>query len=71
MNKPTPAAVPAAFSRDIKTIVNAGLQRRHAAERRFRSYGLIAISLGLLFVVLMFANIIALHVVRKYREQYE
>ena len=58
MNKPTPAAVPAAFSRDIKTIVNAGLQRRHAAERRFRSYGLIAISLGLLFVVLMFANII-------------
>ena len=59
MNKPTPAAVPAAFNRDIKTIVNAGLQRRHAAERRFRSYGLIAISLGLLFVVLMFANIIA------------
>ena len=57
MNKPTPAAS-AAFSRDIKTIVNAGLQRRHAAERRFRSYGLVAISLGLLFVVLMFANII-------------
>ncbi len=58
MNKPTPAAAPAAFSRDIKTIVNAGLQRRHAAERRFRSYGLVAISLGLMFVVLMFANII-------------
>ena len=59
MNKPTPAAAPVVFSRDIKTIVNAGLQRRHAAERRFRSYGLIAISLGLLFVVLMFTNIIA------------
>ncbi len=58
MNKPTPAATPAVFSRDIKTIVNAGLQRRHAAERRFRWYGLTAISLGLLFVVLMFANII-------------
>jgi phosphate transport system permease protein len=38
--------------RDIKTIVNAGLPRRHAAERRFRWYGLIAISLGLAFVVL-------------------
>ncbi|MGB2681495.1 MAG: phosphate ABC transporter permease PstA [Candidatus Competibacter sp.] len=44
--------------RDIKSIVNAGLARRHAAERRFRWYGLIAISLGLSFVVLMFANII-------------
>ncbi len=44
--------------RDIKTIVNASLARRHAAERRFRWYGLIAISLGLVFVVLMFANII-------------
>ena len=58
MNKPTPAATPAVFSRDIKTIVNAGLRRRHAAEQRFRWYGLTAISLGLLFVVLMFANII-------------
>ena len=45
--------------RDIKTIVNAGLKRRHAAERRFRWYGLIAISLGLAFVVLMFTNIIS------------
>lgn len=59
MNKPTPdAAAPAPLNRDIKTIVNAGLGRRHAAERRFRWYGLIAISLGLAFVVLMFANII-------------
>ncbi|MFZ4790688.1 MAG: phosphate ABC transporter permease PstA [Candidatus Competibacteraceae bacterium] len=59
MNKPTPAAAAEVFSRDIKTIVNNGLKRRHAAERRFRGYGLIAISLGLLFVVLMFANIIS------------
>jgi phosphate transport system permease protein len=59
MNKPTPnAAAPATLNRDIKTIVNAGLARRHAAARRFRWYGLIAISLGLIFVVLMFANII-------------
>ncbi len=52
------AALPPTASRDIKTIVNAGLKRRHAAERRFRGYGLTAISLGLAFVVLMFANII-------------
>jgi len=44
--------------RDIKTIVNASLARRRAAERRFRSYGLVAICLGLAFVALMFANII-------------
>ena len=54
MNKPLLPAGP----RDIKTLVNAGLQRRHAAERRFRAYGLIAVTLGLAFVVLMFANII-------------
>jgi phosphate transport system permease protein len=58
MNKPTPSAAPAVLNRDIKTIVNAGIKRRRAAERRFRGYGLIAISLGLVFVVLMFASII-------------
>ncbi|MDQ5910806.1 MAG: phosphate transport system permease protein [Pseudomonadota bacterium] len=47
------------LQRDIKTIVNAGLVRRHAAERRFRWYGLIAVTLGLAFVVLMFGNIIS------------
>ncbi|MDG4606960.1 MAG: phosphate ABC transporter permease PstA [Candidatus Contendobacter sp.] len=60
MNKPTPAAgAPAILHRDIKTIVNAGLKRRHAAETRFRWYGLIAVSLGLMFVVLMFGSIIS------------
>ena len=59
MNQPiSPSPAPSAPNRDIKTIVNAGLKRRRAAERRFRWYGLIAISLGLAFVVLMFANII-------------
>ncbi|HOB60826.1 MAG TPA: phosphate ABC transporter permease PstA [Candidatus Competibacteraceae bacterium] len=57
MSKPNATAVPTA-SRDIKTIVNATLKRRHAAERRFRWYGLLAISLGLIFVLLMFGNII-------------
>jgi phosphate transport system permease protein len=49
---------PKCTRRDIKTIVNASLARQHAAERRFRWYGLIAISLGLAFVLLMFGNII-------------
>ncbi len=54
MSKPTPP-VP---TRDIRTVVNAGLQRRYAAERRFRILGLVAITLGLSFVVLMFLSII-------------
>ncbi len=46
-------------SRRHQNHVNAGLKRRQAAETRFRWYGLIAVSLGLLFVVLMFGNIIS------------
>ena len=58
MNKSDDSTATPPARRDIKTIVNANLARRHAAERRFRWYGLSAISLGLAFVVLMFANII-------------
>ena len=58
MNKPSANPDSTPRNRDIKTIVNASLKRRHAAERRFRWYGLFAISLGLIFVALMFANII-------------
>ncbi len=57
MNKTISSPDP--LQRNIKTIVNASLPRRHAAERRFRWYGLIAVSLGLAFVVLMFGNIIS------------
>ncbi len=39
-------------------IVQAGLARRHARERRFRRLGLVAVVLGLLFVVLLFVDII-------------
>lgn len=53
------SAKPVKPQRDIKTIVNTSLARRHAAENRFRWYGLIAISLGLAFVALMFVNIIS------------
>lgn len=39
--------------------VNASLKRRYAAERRFRFIGAGAVALGLAFVALLFANIIA------------
>jgi phosphate transport system permease protein len=39
--------------------VAAGIKRRYRAERRFRAYGLTAVSLGVLFVVFLFSNIIA------------
>ena len=39
-------------------IVNKGLSRRYAAERRFRFYGLTAICASLLFLLLMFVSII-------------
>jgi len=39
--------------------VRASLARRHAAERRFRLVGLVAILLGLGFVAILFASILA------------
>ncbi|MCY6382581.1 phosphate ABC transporter permease PstA [Hoeflea prorocentri] len=51
MTDATSAAAPASgaspFKRDI------GIKRRYAAERRFRAYGLIAICLGLSFLVIL------------------
>ncbi len=38
--------------------VNATLEKRYRRERRFRRFGLAAVTLGLLFVLLMFINII-------------
>jgi len=39
-------------------IIQAGLARRRAAERRFRLYGLMAIVLALVFLVLLFVSIV-------------
>ena len=38
-------------------IVNRGLKRRYRAERRFRIYGIVAISLSLAFLALLFVTI--------------
>lgn len=46
-------------NRDVIAAVQNGLRRRYAAERRFRLYGAVAIFLGLSFVALLFADIIA------------
>lgn len=42
-----------AFRRDI------GLKRRYAAERRFRLYGLAAITIGLVFLALLIASVVS------------
>ncbi|NSZ15531.1 phosphate ABC transporter permease PstA [Agrobacterium vitis] len=36
-----------------------GIKRRYAAERRFRAYGIIAISFGLLFLFLLLASVVS------------
>jgi phosphate transport system permease protein len=56
MSKQTAAA--AGRPRPIE-IVQAGLKRRYAEERRFRLYGKLAIAAGLLFLTLLFTSIVA------------
>ncbi|MCB2262529.1 MAG: phosphate ABC transporter permease PstA [Candidatus Thiosymbion ectosymbiont of Robbea hypermnestra] len=50
-----PGEVPAGRAIEI---VNASLKRRHAAERRFRFLGVGAVALGLLFVAILFIDIV-------------
>ncbi len=40
-------------------IVKAKLAKRYAREQRFRAYGIVAISLGMLFLVMLFVSIIS------------
>jgi phosphate transport system permease protein len=49
----TPAATAGQDRRDI------GIRSRRAAEKRFRAYGLIAITLGLLFLVMLLISIVS------------
>ncbi len=44
--------------KDTTALIRAGMQRRHAAEKRFKLYGLTAISIALLAVVLLFVDIL-------------
>jgi phosphate transport system permease protein len=50
-------SAPAPRRRSID-IVNAGMRKRYAAERRFRMYGRLAIGSGLLFLSLLFISIV-------------
>lgn len=45
-------------TQQTRDIVAAGIKRRYASERRFRMYGVMAIMLGLMFVSLLFIDII-------------
>jgi phosphate transport system permease protein len=42
-----------------RQLMEAGLEKRYARERRFRLLGLLAVSVGLIFLVLFFASIVA------------
>jgi phosphate transport system permease protein len=53
-----PARDAAGTPRRAIDIVNASLKRRYARERRFRLLGATAVTLGMVFVVLLFADII-------------
>jgi len=55
------APTPATGGADKRVIdyVNASLKRRYAAERRFRALGLTAVALGLLFVTVLFVDIVS------------
>jgi phosphate transport system permease protein len=53
------ALLPEHQRRDTSALLKAGIRRRHAAEKRFRLYGLMAISLGLLFVGFLFVVILS------------
>lgn len=62
MNKPTPLDSnnsPAPAERRTIDIVNAGMKRRYTEERRFRFYGKLAITAGILFLALLFTSIVS------------
>ena len=56
MDAPAPVSV-VDDSRRTFEIVSAGLQKRYAAERRFRRLGALAVFLGLFFVAVLFVDI--------------
>jgi len=53
---PATAETPAQRTRRL---VEASLRRRYRAERRFRVYGMLAIAIGLSFVVFLFSSIVS------------
>src|SRR5690606_772401 len=49
----------AAGAAPVTDRIRKGLGRRHAAERRFRAYGVIALLIGLGFLIVLFTSIIS------------
>lgn len=45
--------------RRAQLLVEAGLKRRYRAERRFQAYGILAVGLGIVFVVFLFWSIVS------------
>ncbi|WP_377294955.1 phosphate ABC transporter permease PstA [Rhizobium sp. SG2393] len=52
-------SAPAATARAASTRRDIGIKRRYAAERRFRTYGLAAITFGLLFLFLLISSVVS------------
>jgi phosphate transport system permease protein len=60
MSEPTPAADASRTRAQIaQQRVAAGLKRRYRAERRFQAYGMLAVGLGIAFVVFLFWSIVS------------
>ncbi|WP_299281876.1 phosphate ABC transporter permease PstA [uncultured Tateyamaria sp.] len=54
----TDASIDSGAPRKGLTVTDARTRKRNAAEKRFRAYGIVAISIGLLFLLFLFGSIL-------------
>ncbi|MDE1993059.1 MAG: phosphate ABC transporter permease PstA [Rhizobiaceae bacterium] len=54
----TQPRLPQGLSPDVRVRRDIGVKRRYAAERRFRAYGIIAVSFGLVFLVILISTVV-------------
>src|SRR5687768_15512113 len=59
MSDAVAAPRPPRSAAETQKLVSGTLRRRYWAEMRFRAYGLVAVLLGVVFVVFLFASILA------------
>jgi phosphate transport system permease protein len=59
MSETTEAAQATTRAQRAQQRVEAGLRRRYRAERRFRAYGMLAVALGIVFVLFLFWSIVS------------
>lgn len=59
MSNSFPIAQPAKIQSDTVTVVKKGLSKRYKSEKRFRLMGILAISVSLIFLIILFGSIIS------------